>query len=182
MSGVQRGFLLAALAASLAALWLALATRQAADSEGHRAELPDVTIEQPFWQLFDENGAGRHEVHATRLEQWPGEPQARLTEPRLQLTDKRQQRWQAAARRGWIPEDPQSIVLEQQVTLQREPAQEGPVITTQHLRIAREGDLLETDQPVVLTSGNWHFSASGLRAELGRAQLQLLGNVRGIHD
>ncbi len=182
MSGAQRWVLLATLAASLAALWLQLVTRQAAERVGHRADLPDVTIEQPFWQLFDENGAVRHEVHATRLEKWPGEPQVRLIEPRLQLTDTRRQRWRATARRGWIPEDQQRIVLEQQVRLQREPAQAGPVITTEQLRIERQGDVIETDQPVVLASGNWHFKASGLRAELSQAQLQLLGNVRGIHD
>jgi LPS export ABC transporter protein LptC len=181
VSGVQRWILLAALAASLGALWLQLATRQAADRES-RADLPDIAIEQPFWQLFDERGAARHEVRAARLEQWPGESQARLIEPRLQLTDNRQKRWQATARRGWIPEDQQRIVLEQEVTLQREPAQRGPVITTEQLRIGRQGDVIETDKPVVLASGNWHFSASGLRAELGRQQLQLLGNVRGTHD
>lgn len=182
MSGLQRWVLLAALAASLAALWLQLYSRQAADAKMDRAALPDVTIEQPVWQLFDEHGAVRHEVRAERIEQWPGETHARLIEPRLQLTDNRQQHWQASARSGRVPQDQQRIVLDQQVKLQREPGQGGLVVTTEHLRVGRQADVIETDQPVVLASGNWHFTASGLRAELGRQQLQLLGNVRGIHD
>jgi LPS export ABC transporter protein LptC len=182
VSRVQRWFLLGTLAAGLAAVWLQLSTREAAHAENTRSELPDVAIELPVWQLFDENGTIQHEVRAARLEHWPGESQARLIEPRLQVTDIRQQRWQASARSGWIPEDQQHIVLEQHVTLRRETAERGLVVTTEHLRLMRQGDVIETDQPVVLASGNWHFTASGLRAELGRHHLQLLGNVRGIHD
>ena len=182
MSGEKRWSLLFALAASLAALWLQLSVRQAAQSENRRSDLPDVTIERPVWQLFDENGAVRHEVRAVRLEQWPGESQARLIEPRLQLIDHRQQRWLASARSGWIPEDQQHMVLEHQVKLRQEPQKRGLLITTDHLRIDRQDDVLETDRPVVLASGNWHFTASSLRAELGRQHLQLQGNVRGRHE
>jgi LPS export ABC transporter protein LptC len=180
--GVQRGFLLAALAASVAALGLQLSARQAADADNRRADLPDVAIERPFWQVFDANGSVRHALRADRLEQWPGESQARLVEPRLAFTDARAQRWAASARSGWITDDQQRIVLQRQVTLQRESEKPGLVITTEHLRITRQGDVIESDRPVVLASGSWHFTASGLRAEPGRQQLQLLGNVRGIHD
>ena len=182
MSGVQRWLLSGTLAAGLVAVWLQLSTRQAANAEDARSDLPDVAIELPVWQLFDDNGTIQHELRAARLEHWPGESQARLIEPRLQVNDIRQQRWQASARSGWIAEDQQHIVLEQQVTLQRDAAERGLVVTTEHLRFGRQGDVIETDRPVVLASGNWHFTASGLHAELGRHQLQLLGNVRGIHD
>jgi LPS export ABC transporter protein LptC len=170
------------MVASLAALWLQLTARQAADGADRHANLPDVAIERPLWQVFDANGGVRHALQAERLEQWPGEAQARLVEPRLALTDQRSQRWTASARRGWISDDQQRIVLEQQVRLQQEPEKAGPVVTTEHLRIARQGDVIETDSPVALASGSWHFTAGGLRAEPGRQQLQLLGNVRGIHE
>jgi LPS export ABC transporter protein LptC len=74
------------------------------------------------------------------------------------------------------------MVLEAAVNLQREAGDSGLVLHTEKLRIDDKGDVIETDRPVVLVSGNWHFSATGLHAELGRQQLQLLGNVRGIHD
>jgi lipopolysaccharide export system protein LptC len=182
VSKLQRGILLTALLASLAAAGLHLMALQTAGTPGHQAHAPDLYIEQPRWRLFDKNGRLNREMRAGRLEQWPGEARARLTEPRLQLTDRQQQIWQATAQHGWIPEDQRSVMLDKQVRLQREPATSGLVVTTERLRIADKGDFIETDQPVVLTSGNWHFSATGLRAELGRQQLELLGNVRGIHD
>lgn len=182
MNKLQRRILLTTLLLGMAAAGLHLMTLQFVDVSGHQAREPDFYIQQPDWQLFDNNGELKHTLQAKRLEQWPGETQARLMQPRLRLIDQQQQVWQARAERGWIPGDQHSLVLEKHVKLQREPVNDGPVVTTERLRIAAKGDVIETDRPVVLTAGNWHFSAIGLRAELGRQQLELLGKVRGIHD
>lgn len=182
MSGMQRWFFAAALLAGLASLWLFLSVRQAGDERDGSALLPDFYVEQPRWQVFDEHGLPKRELLARRLEQWPGEDRARLFEPRLRLTDVQQQHWRASAQRGWIAADQRHMVLETAVNLQREAGDGDLVLHTEKLRIDDKGDVIETDQPVVLVSGNWHFSATGLHAELGRQQLQLLGNVRGIHD
>lgn len=183
MSVAQRRLLLAMVAAGLAAFWLQLSVRQAADADGGGTVRPDVVVEQPFWQLFDEQGAVRHSGHATRLEQWPGETRARLLEPRVALTDAQHQHWQASARRGRVSADRQDIELQHQVRLQRAEADaHGLVVTGDQLRISQPGNVIESDRPVALASGSWQFSADGLRAEPGRHQLQLLGNVRGRHD
>ena len=182
MSGMQRWFFAATLLAGLASLWLFLSVRQAGDERDGSALLPDFYVEQPRWQVFDERGLPKRELLARRLEQWPGEDRARLFEPRLRLTDVQQQHWRASAQRGWIAADQRHMVLETAVNLQREAGDGDLVLHTEKLRIDDKGDVIETDQPVVLVSGNWHFSATGLHAELGRQQLQLLGNVRGIHD
>jgi LPS export ABC transporter protein LptC len=179
---MQRWFFAAALLAGLASLWLFLSVRQAGDERDGSALLPDFYVEQPRWQVFDEHGLPKRELLARRLEQWPGEDRARLFEPRLRLTDVQQQHWRASAQRGWIAADQRHMVLETAVNLQREAGDGDLVLHTEKLRIDDKGDVIETDQPVVLVSGNWHFSATGLHAELGRQQLQLLGNVRGIHD
>lgn len=182
MSGMQRWFFAAALLAGLASLWLYLSVRQAGNDRVGSALVPDFYVEQPRWQVFDEHGLPKRELQARRLEQWPNEDRARLFEPRLQLTDVQQQHWRASAQRGWIGADQRHMVLEAAVNLQREAGDGDLVLHTEKLRIDHKGDVIETDQPVVLVSGNWHFSATGLHAELGRQQLQLLGNVRGIHD
>jgi LPS export ABC transporter protein LptC len=170
------------VAAGLAAFWLQVSVRQAADADGGPAR-PDVVVEQPFWQLFDEHGAVRHSGRAARLEQWPGEAHARLFEPRVALTDAQQQHWRASARRGRVSADRQDVELERQVRLQRAgPGAHGLVVTGARLRISQPDTVIESDQPVVLASGSWQFNADGLRAEPDRHQLQLLGNVRGRHD
>jgi len=182
VNGLQRGILSAAALFGLLAAVLHLYTLQNATTVEALSHAPDLAIAQPTWQLFDEQGRLKRELQATHMEQWPGEPRARLTEPRLQLRDQQFQTWRVQAERGWIDTDGRGMVLDSRVKLQRDTRADGPVVTTEHLRIAAHSDLIETDQAVVLSSGNWHFSATGLRAELGRQQLQLLGKVRGIHD
>ena len=182
MSAGRRTLLAAIVSASLAALWLHLLTLQADDTTAPGDGEPELYIEQPQWRSFDRNGGLVRELTAGRLEKWSGDNQARLSEPRLQLVDSRRQHWQAEARLGWLDEDSRLLRLERQVRLEREPRDNGLVVTTQTLQISERDGLIETDRAVVLESGNWHFTATGMRAELGRQQLQLLGNVRGIHD
>lgn len=182
MSNLRRVLLPSVLSGVLATLWLHLASLRAADGIPRTDGQPELSIDRPLWQDFDTDGRLARELAALSLEKWPGENRARLTEPQLQLVDGQQQRWWVQARLGWLDEDEQRLQLEQQVRLQREPQTGGLVVTTETLRIDERDGLIETDQAVVLTSGNWHFTATGLRAALGRQQLQLLGNVRGIHD
>jgi LPS export ABC transporter protein LptC len=182
VSAYRRPLLAVAVPGGLAALWLHLLTLQAGDMSAPGDGQPELYMEQPQWRSFDRNGLLVRELAAARLEKWPGDSQARLNEPRLQLVDSRQQHWHVEARLGWLDEDRQQLRLERQVRLEREPRRGGLVVTTQALQIGERDGLIETDQAVVLDSGNWHFTATGMRAELGRQQLQLLGNVRGTHD
>lgn len=182
MTTRQRRALVVASLASLAIIWLHFYTNRSFSVERGPATSPDFFIASPMWQQFNSQGETSRQLHADRLEQWPGESDARLQEPRLTLVDSRQQHWHASARSGRISETRAALLLEQQVKLTREPENGGLVLNTELLRITDRGDLAETDQPVVLEYGSWHVSAKGFRAELGRQQLELLGNVRGIHE
>lgn len=179
MTTPQRRVLVIACLACLSIIWLHFYTNQSISTVYGTATLPDFFIEKPMWQQFNSQGEALRQLRADRLEQWPGESDARLQEPRLTLVDRH---WHASARRGRISETRSALLLEQQVKLVREPENNHLVLNTELLRISDRGDLAETDQPVVLESGSWHVSAEGFRAELGRQQLELLGNVRGIHE
>ena len=168
--------------ASVAIIWLHIHTRQTYSEVKNNASLPDFFVQHPVWQQFNSRGESSRQLSADRLEQWPGEPDARLLEPRLMLVDARDRRWQASARNGRISEARASLLLEREVKLVKEQEGSDMVMNTQLLRITDRGNLAETDQPVVLDSGSWHVSADGFRAELGRQQLELLGNVRGRHE
>jgi LPS export ABC transporter protein LptC len=172
----------AACLASAAIVWLHFYTSQSFMGATDTAASPDFFIENPVWRQFNGEGTPSRQLHAERLEQWPGEPGARLQEPRLMLVDAHRERWHASARSGHVSETPSALVLKDQVKLVREPENGGLVLDTEQLRITGRGDLIETDQPVVLKSRSWHVSAEAFRAEPERQQLQLLGNVRGIHE
>ena len=181
MNSSQRWSLSAILLASLAALALHLLTAQHPDYDSKNNNFPDLYIVSPEWRLFDSQGAVSRRLSAERLEHWR-EQEPVLTEPRLRLTDQNTHTWLASARRGLVSEADHGLALEQQVELSREPRAAGPVVTTEFLRIAANGQHIETDQAVVIDSGSWHVSAKALRAELGAGRMELLGEVRGIHD
>jgi len=168
--------------ATSATLWLYLYTGQLDDYRSGAAPQPDLYINQPHWTLFNQQGQIRRQLHADRLEQWPDEDGARLTEPQLKLSDRKQRQWQATARRGRISPDDQSILLEQEVVLKREPDSDGLVIKTGQLHFTQNGDTVETDDEVMLVAGSWHFTATGLRTSLGQQRLELLNEVRGRHE
>ncbi|GMQ87617.1 MAG: hypothetical protein BMS9Abin08_0822 [Gammaproteobacteria bacterium] len=168
--------------ATAAALWLYLYTGQLDSRSSSGSLQPDLYINQPHWTVFNRQGRISRQLHADRLEQWPDENSARLTEPQLDISDRMQRRWQATARRGRINPDDRSILLEQDVVLKREPDNRGLVITTGQLHITQNGDSIETDDEVVLASGSWHFTAMGLRTSLDQQRLELLNNVRGRHE
>ncbi|MFQ5642134.1 MAG: LPS export ABC transporter periplasmic protein LptC [Thiogranum sp.] len=168
--------------ASMAALWLYLYTGQLEDDRYGRSLQPDLTISQPQLSIFDRQGRIHQQMHADRLEQWPDESGARLAEPRLTISDRMQRRWRATARLGRMNPDDESLLLEGDVVLKREPDSHGLVIKTTKLHIAQSGNRIETDDAVVLTSGNWHFTAMGLRTRLDQQRLELLNKVRGRHE
>jgi LPS export ABC transporter protein LptC len=178
----HKGILAVAAVATAASLALQLhASRSVSDPPGVAA-LPDLYIEQPHWDRFDAQGRLAARLQASRAEQWPGESDTRLIEPQLQVRTQQQGHWLLQAEHGRLAADGGTLLLEQQVVLQPDAANQGPVLTTGRLTIAAAGDLVETDAPVVLQSANWHFTAGGLRAELGRERIELFNRVRGTHE
>ena len=166
-------------AAVAGTFWLYIHTSGQARTPSGASQLPELYIVQPDWTLFDPNGQADKRMRAERLEQWHHEEGARLFEPRMQISDQQRRRWHARARQGRIYPDKASIVLEKQVVLHREPETGGLVVTTSRLHIAHQGDSVETDAPVELQAGSWHFTSKGLRSSLGGQRLELLGQVNG---
>ena len=171
------------LLAGVAALWLMPHSSQRENAPVSAApQLPELYIDRPRWTLFDQQGRPSRQLQARRLEQWAGEEAARLTQPRLNINDRQQRHWLIDAKTGWIYPDERPFLLEQEVTVQQEPANNGLLLQTAQLRIDHNTDTIDTEAPVVLRTGSWHFTSMGMRANLGRQQLELLTQVRGIHE
>ena len=168
--------------AAVASLWLYLHTGRMGSERSGAARQPDLVIQEPRWTVFDQQGQPVRRLHAQRLEQWQGERGARLIGPRLEISTPQRRQWRAQAGQGWLYPDGQPMVLKRQVIVEREPEKSGLVLKTEQLRIADSGDLVETDAAVVLQAGSWHFTSKGLRTDLGRQRLELLGQVRGINE
>ena len=171
-------------ATTAASLWLYLHSSQQDNRPPQAALLQqaELYINQPRWTMFDRQGRLSTQVHAQRLEQWAGEEAARLIQPQLTISDRQQRQWRVHARTGRILPDNRPLLLEQEVVMQRGPENSGLFLETTRLRIEHNGESVETDAAVVLRAGSWHFTAKGLRANLGQQQLELLTQVRGIHE
>lgn len=169
-------------ATTAASLWLYLHSNQR-DSMPHPAsQQAELYIKQPRWVLFDRQGRLSRQLHAQRLEQWAGEEAAHLIQPQLTINDRQQRQWRVHARSGWIYPDNRPFLLEQEVVMHQEPENSGLFLETTRLRIEHNGDSVETDAAVVVRAGNWHFTSKGMHANLDRQQLELLAQVRGIHE
>ena len=168
--------------AGVTALWLSLHGSQQDSLSVSASPLPHLYIDRPRWTRFDQQGHPSRQLQARRLVQWAGEDAARLTQPRLIINDQQQRYWRIIAETGWIYPDERPFLLEQDVKVQQEPANSGLSLQTNQLRIDRATDTIETDEAVVLQARSWHFTSMGLRADLGRQQLELLTQVRGIHE
>jgi len=169
-------------AVTAASLWLYLHTSQRDSTPYPVAQLPELYIDQPRWTMFDPQGRLSRQLHAQRLEQWAGEEAARLIQPQLTINDRQQRQWRVHAGSGWIYPDDRPFLLEQDVVMHQQPENSGLFLNTTRLRIDHSGDSVETDAPVELRAGSWHFTAKGMRANLGRQQPELLAQVRGIHE
>jgi lipopolysaccharide export system protein LptC len=163
-------------------VWLPLSGVAGQDRSSEARQHPDLYIEQPRWELFDASGKPAQRLQAQRLEQRAGEPDARLVAPRMQLTDARKRHWRVRSERGRLSADGDSLHLQRRVSLHPAAASDGPHLNTERLSIATRENRLETDAPVVLKSGAWHYRAGGLRIDLDGRRIEMLNRVEGLHD
>jgi LPS export ABC transporter protein LptC len=104
----------------LATLGLLLHSRTDTPDASDNRDWPDFYVEHARWREFDRDGRLSRELHAARVAQWPDETLARLSAPRLRVTDALQRQWRAGAQHGWVPQDRHELVLEGDVRLVRE--------------------------------------------------------------
>jgi LPS export ABC transporter protein LptC len=174
--------LVAASAAAAASLWLHLHTREQGKPSNPASPQAELYIKQPRWTVFDQEGHLSRQLQARGLEQWADEEAARLLEPQLYFRDRQQRQWRVQARTGRAYPDNRPLLMQEGVVMRQEPENSGLVLKTAYLRIHPRGEAVETEAAVVLRSGNWHFTAEGLRANLDQRRLELLAQVRGVHE
>lgn len=182
MTATYKGILMLTLVAAFASLWLYLATLRDNPATQASGQRPALYIDAPDWQLFDARGEPAQKLRATRLEQWTQQEPAMLLEPRMELRDPHRRRWLLSAKLGSLFPDQGPIHLENDVVLRGTDASAHIIVATSRLQVARRGDRVETNKPVVLRTGNWHFNATGLRADLGQQRLELLEQVKGRYE
>ncbi len=172
------------LALAISSAWLLLATSQAPDSAAQNAHEPTLYITSPQWDVLDERGQLKQRLRAERMEQWAGEDDIRLLQPRLFARGADGSSWQASAHQGRFHEMSRPATLQGDVVVRKTRLADDGELTlkTDLLLISTSGDHIETDLPVVLRTGHWKFTADSLQAHFNPDKIKLAGRVRGVHD
>jgi LPS export ABC transporter protein LptC len=138
--------------------------------------LRDATLEQT-----DETGRLELRVHAARAVQDPQTRDVRGETLRVDYFLDAPRTWIMTARRGALPPDGQTVLLEGDVRLSGLAGAEGQpaVVHTEKLKLDVDKSIASTREPVRIEFAKHSVNARGLRADLKSDRLRLESNVHG---
>lgn len=90
--------------------------------------------------------------------------------------------WYVQADKGQSTENSEIISLEDNVRAWQKGETTAPELTTSKLVLKPETQYAETDKPVMINAPDSKTQAIGMRADLNRDRIELLSNVRGVHE
>lgn len=116
----------------------------------------------------DEQGRVAYRILADNLEEFPEQQLLKLEGVRIEYLPAEGDHWLISAAGGTAPKDNSELTLNGQVTLRSEPRSGGKplVIASETLRFFPESSSAESDTPVSISVGDWHFQAGRLRTHL----------------
>jgi lipopolysaccharide export system protein LptC len=177
---------LSTLALALGTWWLRQGTVE--DRRGRTPlppHTPDYWVEQLDTWETDPAGHPRRRLIAERLEHFPDDQSTLLDRPQLLLLEPGRPPWRLRAERGWVSPDGDLVLLQGEVHIDREAADDTlPIhLVTRDLRVQPEDEYAETEQAVRATSGPHRLDSTGLQAWLRPpVRIKLLANVRGHYE
>ena len=136
---------------------------------------------------FGEDGKRLYRLQARRLTHFPEPDFATLEQPYLTVYQENAAPWQIQANNARIETDPEldqeRIDLIGDVVITRNEDEAGEVnIYTRFLSVYPDAQVARTHMDVLMTSAGSEVSGTGMRAELLRAYIHLLANVRGYYE
>ena len=146
---------------------------------------PDYFLRMFSNTVYDEEGLPSRELAATQMRHYPKDDSTEVDEPRLTLYREGGVRWTVVAEGGKLSGDGGVLLLEGNVTIERESAEQAlPIrIETADMLVYPERNLAETGEEVRIASGKSWIHAKGMRAWFDEsARIKLLSNVRGRYE
>ena len=132
-----------------------------------------------YWS-FNLEGQLYHEATATEVKHFDEDDTTYLSDPRFTHHNGEEPAWFTRADFGQMREDNNVVELYQAVKISRET--EDVIITTERLVITQDKQLAETDLPITIVSETSQTDAVGMRAWFDEEKVELLDNVRTVHD
>ena len=127
----------------------------------------------------DDQGRVAYRIMADNLQELPDQQLLKLEGVRIEYVPAEADHWLISAAGGTAPKDNSELTLNGQVTLRSEPRSGGKplLIASETLRFFPESSSAESDTPVSIRVGDWHFEAGGFRTHLKGDVVQLESKV-----
>jgi lipopolysaccharide export system protein LptC len=131
--------------------------------------------------VTDEQGRVTARVRAERLDELADEGLLRLEGVAVEYVPPDETAWAISATTASAPKDGSLLELAGDVEIRNLPTDGAAqqTILTQALRFWPDTSNVESDQPIELRVGDWHFRAVGLRTDLKGDTLELESQVHG---
>lgn len=171
--------LVLAVAVTVVLAWRAQFGTDPTTARSERSNAPELLLETATIEQFDEQGALRYALSATRIAHYPERAVTLVTAPRLRMVDGGVATWAASAQRGQVrskpdsAEDTEEIVLDGTVDLRRTARGEPLHMRTEHLAINPLERTAWTERPVIIDTASGQTRAAGMKSELQHGRVRL---------
>jgi lipopolysaccharide export system protein LptC len=173
------------LGAAVLSWWLLSQVRISGEVED-RAQVhrPDFFLDDFILRVMDEAGRPKHKVEGTRLVHYPDDDTAEVDDPYMEIYRPQAPDWQISARFAWIGPGGEQVRLQREVVVERVAEADVAPMTmlTEELLALPDDEYVETDLPVRFLGTGWDVTAIGMRGWLGEGRMELLSEVRGVHE
>ncbi len=144
--------------------------------------VPDAYMEDFTTYIMGENGKPRYELHASYMAHFSFDDHSEFTSPQFIFYRPDESQWVLSAERGTANDSAEQIKLQGKVTMVRRQFNRGDSglkINTSELLIRPDDAYAETDQLIIITSGEHKIQSNGIRAYFNDGRVELLSRVRG---
>jgi lipopolysaccharide export system protein LptC len=145
---------------------------------------PDVFVDDMNLKLMSEKGRLRYHIKADRLDHYPHDDSAELTQPVLQVFSEDRPTWLVRSDRGKISSGHETIWLLGAVEIRRPatPTTRPLAIFTRDVLVKPDAQTAETVNTARIESDRFEVESTGLHADFMNDRLELKSRVRGRFD
>lgn len=141
---------------------------------------PDYTLEQLQGVQINEQGQIERTLSAQQLQHYNQRDQSIIAQPQMILYQDNQATWQLSAQQATASNNNQELHLTDDVLAKR--LNSTPLqLSTQSLYANQNSHILQTDDPVTVSTAQGQISSLGLEANTELGILQFTAQVRGTY-
>lgn len=166
-------------------IWTALLSyRPTTFSDTILASLPDGYMEDVNALILDQDGHPKMKILSPRMVHYAEQDTTKLTSPHLTIYRKSPRPWYVTSRVAKATQGIDTVEFWRNVVIHHaeDTAHPETLIKTETLTVHTNDDTAETKDFITLTQPRLIIRAIGMFADMGKGEVKLLSNVRGVYE